>query len=137
MLLHIPGDIDTSDATRQDSVEEDSSSAPVDASSKENQGSQVAVGFRRTLDNLFGSLGKAAGARKGNEKRRTLDLETNDNSSSTDTDQQQRQQVLRPHLCATRTAPSIPGQKFNRVARYVTSRYQRVTSDLNWLLLYV
>ncbi len=110
----IQGDVDTSDATRQNSVEEDSNSASMDPVSKEK--SPSIFGFRRTLDFLSGSLGKSSASKK-TEKRKTLDLENENNSSSTDTDQLQRQQ--RPHLCLTRTAPSAPEQKFSRVSRFV------------------
>lgn len=102
------GDVDTSDATRQNSVEDDSNSASVDASDKKDQ----PFGFRRTLDSIFGSFGKSNLIRKGAEKRKTNDRD----SSSTDTDPIQG---ARPHLCVSRTAPLPPGQKFNRVDRLV------------------
>lgn len=105
------GDVDTSDATRQNSVDDEietsqtmgNGSASVDGKERRNS-----FGLRRTLDTLFTSLSNKSGIRKAAEKRKTLDFD----SSSTDTDSITA--APRSHIFISRPAPPLPSHKFNR-----------------------
>ncbi len=116
LMQPIIGDVDTSDATRQNSVDDEIETldsigaANTTTDGKERRNS---FGLRRTLDTLFTSLSKS-GIRKAAEKRKTLDFE----SSSTDTD---NVPASRSHIYISRPAPALPSsQKFNRGDRYIS-----------------
>ena len=86
-------DVDTSDVTRQNSVE--------GGEEEEEPKSPMVSGLRRTLDHLFG-LNKSKTSRKSPETE----------NSSTDAEQ-----PVKSKLQVARTAPPIPQQRFNQVAR--------------------
>ena len=81
----ITGDVDTSDANRQSSVDDDTDAVSSRGAKAGKQQQQSQGGFGRTLNSLFSSLSKS-GARKAAEKRKTLQL---DSPSSTDTERTQ------------------------------------------------
>lgn len=106
------GDVDTSDATRQNSIDDDAeplSSISNSSLQPEGKDRSHSFGIRRTLDTLFTSLSKS-GIRKAAEKRKTFDFE----SSSTDTD---NVPPNRHHVAVFRPAPPVPSQKFSRANR--------------------
>lgn len=117
MIELVSGDVDTSDATRQNSVDDEietsqtmgNGSASVDGKERRNS-----FGLRRTLDTLFTSLSNKSGIRKAAEKRKTLDFD----SSSTDTDSITA--APRSHIFISRPAPPLPSHKFNRGDRYAS-----------------
>jgi hypothetical protein len=112
----VQGDIDTSDATRQNSVDDEvetshnvgAANLTIDGKERRNS-----FGLRRTLDTLFTSLSSKSGVRKAAEKRKTLDFD----SSSTDTDNVVG--TSRPQVFVSRPEPPLPSHKFNRGDRYV------------------
>ena len=87
-------DVDSSDANRQNSIEEEPKMS----------------GIRRTLDNFFG-LSKSKPNRKSPETE----------SSSTDAEQQ-KLPTAKAKLRVTRTAPTIPRQRFSRADLLVCSK---------------
>ncbi|XP_057365372.1 FYVE, RhoGEF and PH domain-containing protein 5-like [Daphnia carinata] len=105
------GDVDTSDATRQNSVDDEIETAQMTgnaSTSVDGKERRNSFGLRRTLDTLFTSLSNKSGIRKAAEKRKTLDFD----SSSTDTDSITA--APRPHIFISRPAPPQPSHKFNR-----------------------
>ena len=116
IFIVVSGDVDTSDVTRQNSVEEEtsigSSSGEAAAAETRDNKSQMS-GFRRTFGNLFGSLGKSSAVKS----------KVAEGTESSSTDAEQQKPAVKAHLCVSRTAPPIPAQqhqqRFNRVARLV------------------
>ena len=112
-ILVVAGDVDTSDATRQNSIEEEasigSSCGEVETAENRDNKSQMS-GFRRTFENFFGSLGKSS----------AIKPKVVEGPESSSTDAEQQKPAVKAHLCVSRTAPPVPQQqRFNRVARLV------------------